>query len=171
MTLRVAAPETTVLVATNVQVETTTNTLGGTITTKAASDLPVNGRLLAGFLRGPTAVQYVQSRTSLQSGWTSAGPVFFFDRACDRGWRSESLLTFSTQMCSRWIQTCGRRTYKTTTSTSSASCSEMVCLKSATRLGKGWRRVGARVFYRSPSRRTSALQPVSRRWRAEKYSI
>src|ERR1051325_8179094 len=32
VTLRVAAPETTVLIATNVQVETTTNTLGGTIT-------------------------------------------------------------------------------------------------------------------------------------------
>jgi len=50
VTLRVAAPETTVLVATNVQVETTTNTLGGTITTKAAEDLPINGRDFTKFL-------------------------------------------------------------------------------------------------------------------------
>ena len=48
--LQVAAPQTTVLVATNVQVETTTNTLGGTITTKAAEDLPINGRDFTKFL-------------------------------------------------------------------------------------------------------------------------
>ena len=36
--------------ATNVQVETTTNTLGGTITTKAAADLPINGRDFTKFL-------------------------------------------------------------------------------------------------------------------------
>jgi hypothetical protein len=42
--LNVAGRETVVTVAANVQVETTTNTLGGTITTKAAADLPINGR-------------------------------------------------------------------------------------------------------------------------------
>ena len=38
--LSVSGGETTVVVATNVQVETTTNTLGGTITTRTAADLP-----------------------------------------------------------------------------------------------------------------------------------
>src|SRR5690349_10525882 len=42
--LSVAGTETTVTIAANVQVETTSNTLGGTITTKAAEDLPINGR-------------------------------------------------------------------------------------------------------------------------------
>ncbi|HJP92323.1 MAG TPA: TonB-dependent receptor [Pyrinomonadaceae bacterium] len=42
--LNVAGSETLVTIATNLQVETTTNTLGGTITTKAAEDLPINGR-------------------------------------------------------------------------------------------------------------------------------
>src|SRR6476660_6558739 len=42
--LNVAGAETVVTVATNLQVETTSNTLGGTITTKAAADLPINGR-------------------------------------------------------------------------------------------------------------------------------
>ncbi len=50
VTLRVAAQENVVVVATNVQVETTTNTLGGTITTKAAEDLPINGRDFTKFL-------------------------------------------------------------------------------------------------------------------------
>jgi hypothetical protein len=42
--LNVAGTTTELTVATNLQVETTTNTLGGTITTKAAADLPINGR-------------------------------------------------------------------------------------------------------------------------------
>src|ERR1700754_818756 len=48
--LNVAGTETVVTVATNVQVETTTNTLGGTITTRAAEDLPINGRDFTKFL-------------------------------------------------------------------------------------------------------------------------
>src|ERR1044071_3615362 len=42
--LSVAGQENLVVVAPNVQVETTTNTLGGTITTKAIADMPINGR-------------------------------------------------------------------------------------------------------------------------------
>src|ERR1043165_6073769 len=42
--LNVAGTETLVTIATNVQVETTNNTLGGTITTREAADLPINGR-------------------------------------------------------------------------------------------------------------------------------
>jgi hypothetical protein len=42
VSLSVSGGSQVVLVAPNVQVETTTNTLGGIITTKAAEDLPVN---------------------------------------------------------------------------------------------------------------------------------
>ena len=42
--LSVAGTQTLVTIAANVQVETTTNTLGGTITTREAADLPINGR-------------------------------------------------------------------------------------------------------------------------------
>src|SRR6185295_7667798 len=42
--LSVAGQENLVVIAPNVQVETTTNTLGGTLTTKAIADMPVNGR-------------------------------------------------------------------------------------------------------------------------------
>ena len=42
--LVVAGAQNLVLIAPTTQVETTTNTLGGTITTKDAADLPINGR-------------------------------------------------------------------------------------------------------------------------------
>ena len=42
--LVVAGAQNLVLIAPTMQVETTTNTLGGTITTKDAADLPINGR-------------------------------------------------------------------------------------------------------------------------------
>src|SRR5262245_425228 len=48
--LTVSGGDTVVTVATNVQVETTTNTLGGTITTKTAEDLHINGRDFTKFL-------------------------------------------------------------------------------------------------------------------------
>src|SRR5690349_22159806 len=48
--LTVAGANTLVIVAPDVQVETSTNTLGGTITTKAAEDLPINGRDFTKFL-------------------------------------------------------------------------------------------------------------------------
>jgi len=57
--LTVAGADTIVIVAPTVQVETTTNTLGGTITTKTATDLPVNGRDFTKFLvmvRAPPAI-------------------------------------------------------------------------------------------------------------------
>src|SRR5262249_52397483 len=50
VSLSVSGGDTVVLVATNEQVETTSNTLGGTITTKAAADLPINGRDFTKFL-------------------------------------------------------------------------------------------------------------------------
>lgn len=50
VTLAVAGSEATVIVAPAAQVETTTNTLGGTINTKAVADLPVNGRDFTKFL-------------------------------------------------------------------------------------------------------------------------
>src|SRR4029453_11053138 len=45
-----AGVDTIVVVARNLEVETTTNALGGTITTKAAADLPINGRDFTKFL-------------------------------------------------------------------------------------------------------------------------
>src|SRR5262249_57558737 len=51
--LSVPRASTVVTVATNVQVETTTNTLGGTINTKAAENLPGKGR---GFTKVPGSV-------------------------------------------------------------------------------------------------------------------
>jgi hypothetical protein len=50
VSLAVTGGETTVIVATNTPVETTTNTLGGTISTKEVADLPVNGRDFTKFL-------------------------------------------------------------------------------------------------------------------------
>src|SRR6266404_486761 len=48
--LAVAGAETVVIVAASTQVETTTNTLGGTISTKEVADFPVNGRDFTKFL-------------------------------------------------------------------------------------------------------------------------
>jgi Carboxypeptidase regulatory-like domain/TonB dependent receptor len=48
--LTVAGQENLVVIAPSVQAETTTNTLGGTITAKAAADLPINGRDFTKFL-------------------------------------------------------------------------------------------------------------------------
>ena len=92
VTLRVAAPETTVLIATNVQVETTTNTLGGTITTKAAEDLPINGRDFTKFL------VTVPGATGDPSGATdSPGSFGLFSANGNRG-RSNNYLLDGTDM-------------------------------------------------------------------------
>src|SRR5689334_14318607 len=48
--LAVAAQENLVTIAPNVQVETTSNTLGGTITPRLVADLPINGRDFTKFL-------------------------------------------------------------------------------------------------------------------------
>jgi carboxypeptidase family protein len=50
VTLAVAGSEATVIIAPTTQVETTTNTLGGTISAKEVADLPVNGRDFTKFL-------------------------------------------------------------------------------------------------------------------------
>ena len=90
--LKVAAPETTVLIATNVQVETTTNTLGGTITTKAAEDLPVNGRDFTKFL------VTVPGATGDPSGATdSPGSFGLFSANGNRG-RANNYLLDGTDM-------------------------------------------------------------------------
>jgi outer membrane receptor protein involved in Fe transport len=90
--LQVATPETTVLVATNVQVETTTNTLGGTITTKAAEDLPINGRDFTKFL------VTVPGATGDPSGATdSPGSFGLFSANGNRG-RANNYLLDGTDM-------------------------------------------------------------------------
>src|SRR3954452_3308451 len=92
VTLKVAAPETTVLIATNVQVETTTNTLGGTITTKAAEDLPINGRDFTKFL------VTVPGATGDPSGATdSPGSFGLFSANGNRG-RANNYLLVGTDM-------------------------------------------------------------------------
>src|ERR1043166_1254451 len=48
--LTVAGQQNVVVIAPSVQAETTTNTLGGTITAKSAADLPINGRDFTKFL-------------------------------------------------------------------------------------------------------------------------
>src|SRR5690349_4309147 len=91
-TLQVATPETTVLIATNVQVETTTNTLGGTITTKAAEDLPINGRDFTKFL------VTVPGATGDPSGATdSPGSFGLFSANGNRG-RANNYLLDGTDM-------------------------------------------------------------------------
>ncbi|HEX5603700.1 MAG TPA: carboxypeptidase-like regulatory domain-containing protein, partial [Pyrinomonadaceae bacterium] len=90
--LEVAAPQTTVLIATNVQVETTTNTLGGTITTKAAEDLPINGRDFTKFLTT------VPGATGDPSGATdSPGSFGLFSANGNRG-RANNYLLDGTDM-------------------------------------------------------------------------
>ena len=90
--LNVAGTETVVTVAANVQVETTTNTLGGTITTKAAEDLPINGRDFTKFL------VMVPGATGDPSGATdSPGSFGLFSANGNRG-RANNYLLDGTDM-------------------------------------------------------------------------
>jgi len=90
--LSVAGADTIVTVATNLQVETTTNTLGGTITTKAAEDLPVNGRDFTKFL------VMVPGATGDPSGATdSPGSFGLFSSNGNRG-RANNYLLDGTDM-------------------------------------------------------------------------
>ena len=90
--LNVAGTETVVTVATNVQVETTSNTLGGTITTKAAEDMPVNGRDFTKFL------VMVPGATGDPSGATdSPGSFGLFSSNGNRG-RANNYLLDGTDM-------------------------------------------------------------------------
>lgn len=90
--LSVAGADTVVTVAANVQVETTTNTLGGTITTKAAADLPINGRDFTKFL------VMVPGATGDPSGATdSPGSFGLFSANGNRG-RANNYLLDGTDM-------------------------------------------------------------------------
>jgi hypothetical protein len=90
--LSVGVADTLVTVATNVQVETTTNTLGGTITTKAAEDLPINGRDFTKFL------VTVPGATGDPSGATdSPGSFGLFSANGNRG-RANNYLLDGTDM-------------------------------------------------------------------------
>ena len=90
--LNVAGTETVVTVAANVQVETTTNTLGGTITTKVAEDLPINGRDFTKFL------VMVPGATGDPSGATdSPGSFGLFSANGNRG-RANNYLLDGTDM-------------------------------------------------------------------------
>ncbi|HWF88385.1 MAG TPA: carboxypeptidase-like regulatory domain-containing protein, partial [Pyrinomonadaceae bacterium] len=92
VTLRVASQENVVVIATNLQVETTTNTLGGTITTKAAADLPINGRDFTKFL------VTVPGATGDPSGATdSPGSFGLFSANGNRG-RANNYLLDGTDM-------------------------------------------------------------------------
>ena len=90
--LNVAGTETVVTIAPNVQVETTTNTLGGTITTLAAEALPVNGRDFTKFL------VMVPGATGDPSGATdSPGSFGLFSANGNRG-RANNYLLDGTDM-------------------------------------------------------------------------
>ena len=90
--LAVAGADTVVTIATDVQVETTTNTLGGTITTKAAEDLPINGRDFTKFL------VMVPGATGDPSGATdSPGSFGLFSANGNRG-RANNYLLDGTDM-------------------------------------------------------------------------
>jgi Carboxypeptidase regulatory-like domain/TonB-dependent Receptor Plug Domain len=90
--LSVAGSDTVVLVAPAAQVETTTNTLGGTITTKAVSDLPVNGRDFTKYL------VMVPGTTGDPSGATdSPGSFGLFSANGNRG-RANNYLLDGTDM-------------------------------------------------------------------------
>src|ERR1044071_8204284 len=92
VTLQVGGRDNVVVVATNVQVETTTNTLGGTITTKAAEDLPINGRDFTKFL------VTVPGATGDPSGATdSPGSFGLFSANGNRG-RANNYLLDGTDM-------------------------------------------------------------------------
>ncbi len=90
--LTVAGADTVVVVAPTVQIETTTNTLGGTITTKTATDLPVNGRDFTKFL------VMVPGATGDPSGATdSPGSFGLFSANGNRG-RANNYLLDGTDM-------------------------------------------------------------------------
>ena len=92
VTLSVSGSDVVVLVATNEQVETTSNTLGGTITTKAAADLPINGRDFTKFL------VMVPGATGDPSGATdSPGSFGLFSANGNRG-RANNYLLDGTDM-------------------------------------------------------------------------
>ncbi|HET6976461.1 MAG TPA: carboxypeptidase regulatory-like domain-containing protein [Pyrinomonadaceae bacterium] len=87
-----ASQQTTILVATDEQVQTTSNTLGGTITTKAAADLPINGRDFTKFLT------MVPGATGDPSGATdSPGSFGLFSANGNRG-RANNYLLDGTDM-------------------------------------------------------------------------
>src|SRR5690349_3272740 len=90
--LNVAGAQTLVTIAPNVQVETTSNMLGGTITTKAAEDLPINGRDFTKFL------VMVPGATGDPSGATdSPGSFGLFSANGNRG-RANNYLLDGTDM-------------------------------------------------------------------------
>ncbi|MBV9957937.1 MAG: TonB-dependent receptor [Acidobacteria bacterium] len=90
--LTVAGGDTVVTVAAETQVETTSNTLGGTITQRAIADLPVNGRDFTKFL------VLVPGATGDPSGATdSPGSFGLFSANGNRG-RSNNYLLDGTDM-------------------------------------------------------------------------
>ena len=90
--LAVAGSAEQVIIAPTEQVETTTNTLGGTITTKAVEDLPVNGRDFTKFL------VLVPGATGDPSGATdSPGSFGLFSANGNRG-RANNYLLDGTDM-------------------------------------------------------------------------
>lgn len=90
--LSVAGSDAVVLVAPAAQVETTTNTLGGTISTKAVAELPVNGRDFTKFL------VMVPGTTGDPSGATdSPGSFGLFSANGNRG-RANNYLLDGTDM-------------------------------------------------------------------------
>ena len=92
VSLSVAGQENLVIVAPSMTVETTTNTLGGTITTKAAADLPINGRDFTKFL------VMVPGATGDPSGATdSPGSFGLFSANGNRG-RANNYLLDGTDM-------------------------------------------------------------------------
>lgn len=85
--LAVAGSDTVVIVAATTQVETTNNTLGGTISTKEVADLPVNGRDFTKFL------VMVPGATGDPSGATdSPGSFGLFSSNGNRGRANNFLL-------------------------------------------------------------------------------
>jgi len=92
VTLTVAGSKATVTIASSAQVETTSNTLGGTITARAVSDLPVNGRDFTKFL------VMVPGATGDPSGATdSPGSFGLFSSNGNRG-RANNFLLDGTDM-------------------------------------------------------------------------
>ncbi|MEP6719399.1 MAG: TonB-dependent receptor [bacterium] len=90
--LAVAGADTVVIVAASTQVETTNNTLGGTISTKEVADLPVNGRDFTKFL------VMVPGATGDPSGATdSPGSFGLFSSNGNRG-RANNFLLDGTDM-------------------------------------------------------------------------
>ena len=90
--LSISTGEALVFVATDEQVQTTSNTLGGTITTKAAADLPINGRDFTKFLI------MVPGATGDPSGATdSPGSFGLFSANGNRG-RANNYLLDGTDM-------------------------------------------------------------------------